>query len=62
MEAERRLWATTEITPDDKDWTSVLERPCPECGFDAGAVAPADVPALLRDVHDVRAGLAATDR
>jgi hypothetical protein len=23
------------ITPDDKDWTWVLERPCPECGFDA---------------------------
>jgi hypothetical protein len=20
--------------PDDKDWTWVLERPCPECGFD----------------------------
>jgi hypothetical protein len=23
------------ITPDTKDWTWVLERPCPECGFDA---------------------------
>ena len=23
------------ITPDDKDWTWVLERRCPECGFDA---------------------------
>ena len=23
------------ITPDDKDWTWVLERACPECGFDA---------------------------
>ncbi|MDH2902988.1 MAG: DinB family protein [Actinomycetota bacterium] len=23
------------IVPDDKDWTWVLERPCPECGFDA---------------------------
>ena len=22
------------ITPDTKDWTWVLERPCPECGFD----------------------------
>jgi hypothetical protein len=21
--------------PDDKNWTWVLERPCPECGFDA---------------------------
>ncbi len=27
------------IVPDDKDWTWVLERPCPECGFDAAAVA-----------------------
>ena len=25
------------ITPDTKDWTWVLERPCPECGFDAAA-------------------------
>jgi hypothetical protein len=23
------------ITPDTKNWTWVLERPCPECGFDA---------------------------
>jgi hypothetical protein len=23
------------IVPDTKDWTWVLERPCPECGFDA---------------------------
>jgi hypothetical protein len=22
------------LTPDAKDWTWVLERPCPECGFD----------------------------
>ena len=27
------------IEPDTKDWTWVLERPCPECGFDAAAVA-----------------------
>jgi hypothetical protein len=25
------------ITPDTKDWTWVLERPCPECAFDARA-------------------------
>ncbi|WP_370247616.1 DinB family protein [Nocardioides sp.] len=24
---------------DDKDWTWVLDRPCPDCGFDASAVA-----------------------
>src|SRR3954467_55008 len=36
-------------TPDDADWTWVLTRPCPDCGFDAAAVAPGDVPAILRD-------------
>ncbi len=25
------------IAPDDKNWTWVLERACPDCGFDAGA-------------------------
>jgi hypothetical protein len=35
--------------PDDADWTWVLTRPCPDCGFDVAAVEPADVPALLRD-------------
>ncbi len=28
------------IEPDGKDWTWVLERPCPECGFDPSAVDP----------------------
>jgi hypothetical protein len=36
------------ITPDDKDWTWVLERPCPECGFDASGITGRDVPALIR--------------
>jgi len=26
------------IIPDDKDWTWVLETPCPECGFDASDI------------------------
>jgi len=26
------------IEPDTKDWTWVLDRPCPECGFDAAEV------------------------
>jgi hypothetical protein len=38
-----------EIAPDDKDWTWVLERRCPECGFDASSCVPASVPGLLRD-------------
>lgn len=35
------------IEPDTKDWTWVLERPCPECGFDASAVDVAELPGLL---------------
>ncbi len=39
------------IIPDEKDWTWVLARPCPECGFDASSVTPATaattIPALL---------------
>ena len=37
------------IDPDTKNWTWVLERPCPECGFDAAGVAFADIPRLTRD-------------
>ncbi len=36
------------ITPDTKDWTWVIERPCPECGFDANTFARTEVGALLR--------------
>ena len=36
------------IVPDDKDWTWVLERPCPECGFEASAVPPESVATRLR--------------
>jgi hypothetical protein len=35
--------------PDDKDWTWVLDKPCPDCGFDASTVAPAEIPAALLD-------------
>jgi hypothetical protein len=31
------------IIPDQKDWTWVLSRPCPECSFDASTVTPATV-------------------
>ena len=37
------------ITPDDKDWTWVIERRCSECGFDATATDARDVAAMLRD-------------
>jgi hypothetical protein len=36
------------IEPDTKDWTWVLERPCPECGFDTSALVLDQVPELVR--------------
>lgn len=36
------------IVPDDKDWTWVLEQPCPECGFVAAAVEVDDVAGIVR--------------
>lgn len=37
------------ITPDTKDWTWVIERPCPECGFDASTFDEHAVAAALRE-------------
>jgi DinB superfamily len=45
----RRGGRRVPIVPDDKDWTWVLARPCPECGFDAAAVPPETVASRLRD-------------
>ncbi|MCU1432420.1 MAG: hypothetical protein JWP95_1525 [Actinotalea sp.] len=36
------------IEPDTKDWTWVLDEPCPECGFQADSVAGTDIPELVR--------------
>ena len=36
------------ITPDTKDWTWVLEKPCPDCGFGASDVEPTTVPDAVR--------------
>lgn len=36
------------IDPDTKDWTWVLDRPCPDCGFDASTVPGPEVPERLR--------------
>lgn len=33
---------------DEKDWTWVLEAPCPDCGYRSGA-AHSDIPHLVRD-------------
>jgi hypothetical protein len=50
----------TVPAPDDKDWTWVLERPCPECGFDASTVT--DVPTRTRAaVATLRSALAEPD-
>ena len=38
------------IIPDEKDWTWVLSRPCPECGFDASTVTPATVPGTVTNM------------
>lgn len=47
------------IPPDTKDWTWVLDRPCPECGFDAAAHSVTSVPGLLHDSAMVWSGVLA---
>lgn len=37
------------ITPDTKDWTWVLERTCPECGFDVRTFPRHEVGSMIRD-------------
>ena len=37
------------ITPDDKNWTWVLERRCEDCGFDASSFDSKRTPDALRD-------------
>ncbi|MFD5434401.1 DinB family protein [Kitasatospora sp. NPDC127067] len=36
------------IVPDTKDWTWVLERPCPDCGLDTPRVVREDVAGMVR--------------
>ncbi|HET7304042.1 MAG TPA: DinB family protein [Segeticoccus sp.] len=38
-------------TADSSDWTWVLTRPCPDCGFDASRLRPPEVPGILRDAE-----------
>ncbi|MGH9133654.1 MAG: DinB family protein [Ilumatobacteraceae bacterium] len=40
------------IVPDYKSWTWVLERPCPECGFDASAVELGRAATTIRSMND----------
>jgi len=37
------------IAPDTKDWTWVLDRPCPDCGFDPAAVDRVGFGSAIRD-------------
>lgn len=37
------------IEPDTKDWTWVLERPCPDCGFEASTVVRERIGAAIRE-------------
>ena len=47
------------ITPDTKDWTWVLQRPCPECGFDTQGFPVEAVPGMI--MANVAAWQAALD-
>ncbi|AMO61804.1 Mycothiol maleylpyruvate isomerase N-terminal domain protein [Mycolicibacterium phlei] len=41
------------IEPDTKDWTWVLDRPCPDCGFDAATIPHTAVAQRIRaDAED----------
>ena len=47
-ERAERVNAPAVPEPDAKDWTWTIHEPCGDCGFDPGAVRPADVPELAR--------------
>lgn len=45
---------------DDKDWTWVISRPCPDCGFDSSALDRHELPARIREtMSSIAATLAA---
>lgn len=44
--------AADAIVPDDRDWTWVLSKPCPECGFDAATVDLAAIATMITDNAD----------
>ena len=49
------------ITPDTKDWTWVLRKPCPECGFDTESFPREQVGRLVRDAAARYADLLVAD-
>ena len=38
------------IIPDNKNWTWVLERPCPDCAYDSQQTMPRNIGTQLRDI------------
>jgi hypothetical protein len=46
--AKSQSGIASDIEPDEKDWTWVLQRSCDECGFDVGTVSGRQVAARLR--------------
>jgi hypothetical protein len=44
-----RQTVAVSIEPDTKDWTWVLDRACPECGFDPAAVQREHLADLIHD-------------
>jgi hypothetical protein len=40
--------AAMAIVPDSKDWTWVLQRRCPECGYDAETIGRDELPGRIR--------------
>jgi SAM-dependent methyltransferase len=43
------MTSESSIAPDTKDWTWVLDRPCPECGFSADRVTADRIGEVVRD-------------
>ena len=43
------MTSESAIAPDTKDWTWVLDQPCPECGFEADRVTVDRIGELIRD-------------
>ncbi|HET8600142.1 MAG TPA: DinB family protein [Segeticoccus sp.] len=39
------------VAPDRSDWTWVLDKRCPDCGFDASRVRPQELPTIVRDAR-----------
>jgi len=37
------------IEPDTKDWTWVIDRPCPDCGFDPDSIDRGQLPDLIHE-------------